>query len=233
MQEGERKALNQKVGLLGAEAAAIALKAEKLAEGLRDDLTKFRGRGAGGIGKDHGVDDKGISELGKHFTAHKALMDKFELDVKTIKMLINQMNVDQTTISAMLDKTWNVMKGYEKIVKEVLLAVQLTKKDLPSKTNPGTIMKRLNATTPRNAVELQIVNCQNVIDAYRKADKRLLALTEKGVDHVPQDFRVGDVLKLINEIKREMNAFDDAKVASDKEAKEGIAHGQALLNPKK
>jgi hypothetical protein len=232
MDDGERGALEKKVAALVAEADTIADRVEKLADGLRTDLTSFRTRGAGGIAKDHGVDDKGQAELGKRFTIHKSLVDKFELDCKTIKMLVHQLNVDQTTISQMLDKGWEVMKGYEKILNQVLVAVKETKKGLPQKNNPGAVMKRLNETAPANAIELQLVNCQNQIDVYRKAQKRLEALTEKAVDHVPQDFRESTVLELIHAIKKEMDEFDAAKKASDSEVLEGIAHGKALLQKK-
>jgi hypothetical protein len=232
MDEGERKALEKKVATLAAQAVAISNEADQLSEGLLTDLGRFRNRGASGIGKDHGVDAQGQAELGKRFTEHKSPMDKFQLDGRTIKMLVHQLNVDQATIFQLLDKGWEVMKGYEKILNQVLVAVKETKDELSRRVNPGTSMKRLNETAPENAIELLFVSCQNQIDLYQKAQKRLEALTEQGVDHVPQDFRESTVLDLINAIKREMDEFEAAKKASDTEVMEGSAHGKAIMSRK-
>ncbi len=93
-----------------------------------------------GIAKDHGVDEKTAVALTKRFNEQKVLMDKFELDAKTIGMLAHKANIDSTAIETRLEKGWEIMKGYKKVLEQVLHAMEETTKALSNTViakNPG------------------------------------------------------------------------------------------------
>jgi hypothetical protein len=234
MTDQARKALTAKANTLAAEVARISLDTNKIGEGLRKDLTSFRLRGASGIAKDHGVNEKDASALSKRFNDQKALMDKFELDGKTIQMLAHKANVDSTAIETRLEKTWDVMKGYKKTLDQLLYAVAEVTKALANTViakSPGAQLKSWTAQKTgltKNAVLLQIQACQAGMELYKKAEKRLDQMVDSGLGHVPTDDVTPEISALRKKINTEMDKLRAAKAAFDKEAAEGIAHGQGL-----
>ena len=228
----EGKAQQKKADLAASEVASTALKAAAAMERLRTDLVFFRGPGAGGIAKAHNLDGKPKETLGKRFTEHKALMDKIELDCKTIAMLGQKIDIDTVAIQQALTKTWEILPGYQKILKQVLTAVQASRGELSTKTNPGTAMKKWSPQyegLTANAIELQITSCQMVIDTFRKVEKRIDEMISQGFGHIDKDFMHDSLSDAIEAIETERAGFKKEKLASDKEASEGIAHGRALL----
>ena len=228
----EGKARLQKLNIAAGEVASLAMKATAAMESLRSDLVFFRGPGAAGIAKDHDLEGKAKEGLGKRFTEHKALMDKIELDCKTISMLGHKIDIDTVAVQQSLKQTWEILPGYQKILEQVLKAVQASRGELSTKTNPGTTIKKW---TPQysglsaNAVELQITSCQMVLDTFRKVGKRIDELVSQGFDHIDKDYMHDSLSDVIQAIEKEQAEFHKEKLASDQEAMEGIAHGKKLL----
>ena len=225
------------VGLLVKSAGEINDGAQNLIVSLRKDV------GSGGVAplrrggvilaREHDLDANGTKALVDKYNVHKGLMDKFELDVKTVGLLFQQVDVDSTAVEQLLKKGKELTAGYQKILERVLDQVIKMKSELGAIKSPTT--KTWNITKPPgselNIVEQQIVVQVQVLDKWKKAKKRLDELVAKGVGYVPKESHDDPGLKpLITNINSEVEGFSDLKKSIDKEYGEANDHLQLLVD---
>ena len=185
------------------------------------------------LAREHDLDAAGTKALVDKYNQHKGLMDKFELDVKTVGLLFQQVEVDSTAVEQLLKKGKELTAGYQKILERVLDQVIKMKSEMGAIKSPTT--KTWNIDTPPgselNIVEQQIVVQVQVLEKWRKAKKRLDELVAKGVGYVPKESHADPGLKqLIANINNEAERFSDSKKSIDKEYGEANDHLQLLVD---
>ena len=225
------------VGLLVKSAGEINDGAQNLIVSLRKDV------GSGGVAplrrggvilaREHDLDAAGTKALVDKYNQHKGLMDKFELDVKTVGLLFQQVEVDSTAVEQLLKKGKELTAGYQKILERVLDQVIKMKSEMGAIKSPTT--KTWNIDKPPgselNIVEQQIVVQVQVLEKWRKAKKRLDELVATGVGYVPKESHADPGLKtLIANINNEAERFSDSKKSIDKEYGEANDHLQLLVD---
>lgn len=225
------------VGLLVESAGEIQDEAAKLIETLRRDVgnsgvAPLR-RGGQVIAKENNLDAAGTKQMIDKYNLHKELMDKFELDIKTVGLLFKQVSVDSTAVEQLLKKGSDLKTGYKKILEKVLSQVEATKNELGAIKSPTS--KTWTATKPPgndlNIVEQQIAVQTQVIAKWGKAQKRLDELLSKGVGYVPAQSRDDpDLRPLLAKIESEVDEFQKVKTSVDKENVEANVHLSRLVD---
>ena len=185
------------------------------------------------LAREHDLDAAGTKALVDKYNQHKGLMDKFELDVKTVGLLFQQVEVDSTAVEQLLKKGKELTAGYQKILERVLDQVIKMKSEMGAIKSPTT--KTWNIDKPPgselNIVEQQIVVQVQVLEKWRKAKKRLDELVATGVGYVPKESHADPGLKtLIANINNEAERFSDSKKSIDKEYGEANDHLQLLVD---
>lgn len=224
------------VGMLVKSAGEIKNDAKTLTESLRKDV------GDGGVAplrkgglilaKENNLDAAGTKALVNKYNAHKGLMDKFELDIKTVELLFQQVEVDSTAVGQLLKKGIDLTSGYQKILERVLDQVKKTKDEMGAIKSPTTKKWSTDKLpgSDLNMVEQQIVVQVQVLDKWKKTQKRLDELVAKGVGYVPKESHGDPGLKpLLAYIVKEVDGFSDLKKSIDKEYGEANDHLQLLV----